>query len=440
MARYSRVTLVGGRRRADVVLPSDEPIGVLLPDVLDLLDEPAGRVPRPRQLVTSAGLALPTGQSLAAAEVADGTVLRLVTVEDSPPAPVIHDVTEETAEGADRLSFRWNPTARRWSATAGAVVLFFVAGLLIRAIEPGNSGVLLLAVAAAVGCLLGAALAQVREPIGTVVLLGAGVLAAQSAWFGAQTSGWPAEQRWLLLAAVAGVLVALLGATTPLGRGGWLGGIFAVLLAALWWAGMLVHLPAARLSAVMAVVAVVLLGFLPRLALLTAGLNRLDDARTAGGDVARRDVYDALAASHRGLALAAIALAASIAVSGWSLAGHPDRWTLSLAALLAVVLLSRARLYPLVGEVTALIGSAGVALAGLFAAWLRHSGTATVAQLAVAGLGALACVLVLAVDPPDHVRARLRRLTDRIESTAVVAMVPVVVGEFGTYGRLLHIF
>jgi type VII secretion integral membrane protein EccD len=434
------VTLVGGRRRADVVLPSDEPVGVLIPDVLDLLGEPAGRVPRPRQLVTSSGLALPTGQSLAAAEVPDGAVLRVVTVEDSPPAPVIHDVTEETAEAADRLSFRWSPTARRWSATAGAVVLFFVAGLLIRAIEPGGSGVLLLAVAAALGCLLGAALAQVREPIGTVVLLGSGVLAVQAAWFGGQSSRWPADERWLLLAAVAGVLVALLGATTPLGRGGWLGGGFGVLLAALWWVGMLIHLPTARLSAVMAAVAAVLLGFLPRLALVMAGLTRLDDARTGGGDVSRRDVYDALAASHRGLALATVALAASSAVSGWALADHPDRWTLSLSALLAVVLLSRARLYPLVGEVFALTGAAGVALAGLFVAWLRATGTPEVGQLAVTALGALACVLVLAVDPPDHVRARLRRLADRVESAAVLAIVPVVVGEFGTYGRLLHIF
>jgi type VII secretion integral membrane protein EccD len=372
--------------------------------------------------------------------VPDGTVLRLVAVEDSPPAPVIHDVTEETAEGADRLSFRWSPTTRRWSATAGAVVLFFVAGLLIQALDPGRPGVVALAVVAAVGCLLGAALAQVREPIGTVVLLGAGVLAVQSAWFGGHTSGWSAGERWLVLAVVAGVLLALLGATTPLGRGGLLGGIFGVVLAALWWVGMLGHLPAERLAAVMAVVAVVLLGFLPRLALMMAGLNRLDDTRTAGGDVARRDVYDALATAHRGLLLAVITLAVSIAVSSWSLAGHPDRWTLTLGALLAVILLSRARLYPLVGEVLALVGAAGLGLAGLFLAWLRDTGTATAAQLAVAGLGAAACVLVLAVDPADHVRARLRRLADRIESAAVLATVPVVVGAFGAYDRLLHIF
>jgi type VII secretion integral membrane protein EccD len=440
MARYSRVTLVGRRRRADVVLPSDEPIGVLLPDVLNLLDEPVGRVPRPRQLVTGDGHALPTGQTLATAEVPDGTILRLVAVEDSPPAPAIHDVTEETAEGADRLSLRWNPTARRWSATVAAVVLFAVTGLLLEAISPGRGGVVALAGAAAVGCLLGAALAQVREAVGTVVLLGASVLAVQAGWFGAKTGGWSPAERWLLLAALASVLLALLGITTPLGRGGWVGGILGVVLVGLWWAGVLAHLPAARLAAVMAVVAVVLLGFLPRLALLTAGLTRLDDARTAGGDVTRRDVGSALVAAHRGLLLAVIVVAASIAVSGWLLAGHPSRWSLALAGLLVIILLSRARLYPLVGEVLALLAAAGVGLAGLLLAWLHHAGGGSGGALAVAGAGAFACVLLLAVNPAEHLRARLRRLADRIEAAAVLAAVPVVVGVFGTYGRLLHIF
>lgn len=35
--RLSRVTLVGRRRRVDLVLPSDEPVGRFLPDVLELL-------------------------------------------------------------------------------------------------------------------------------------------------------------------------------------------------------------------------------------------------------------------------------------------------------------------------------------------------------------------------------------------------------------------
>uniref|UniRef100_UPI0036F35BFC hypothetical protein n=1 Tax=Fodinicola feengrottensis TaxID=435914 RepID=UPI0036F35BFC len=47
---------------------------------------------------------------------------------------------------------------------------------------------------------------------------------------------------------------------------------------------------------------------------------------------------------------------------------------------------------------------------------------------------------VLVVEPPDHVRARLRRLTDRLEAVTVIAMVPVALGVFGVYERLLHTF
>lgn len=44
-AEMSRVTLVGERRRADIVLPSDTPVGQLLPDILQLLDDRAAARP-----------------------------------------------------------------------------------------------------------------------------------------------------------------------------------------------------------------------------------------------------------------------------------------------------------------------------------------------------------------------------------------------------------
>jgi type VII secretion integral membrane protein EccD len=440
MARYSRVTLVGTRRRADIVLPSDEPVGLLLADLLELLDEPAGPAPRPRQLVDPAGQPVPSGESLASAEVPDGAVLRLVTVEDSPPAPVVHDVTEETAEGVDSLSWRWSPAALRWTATAFAVVSFTVLGLVAAALAGGRSGVVVLATGAGIGCLLGAAVAQLREPVGTAVILGSGSLALQTAWGLAGTDGWSPGARWLLLAAVASALVALLGLATPLGRGGWVGGGFGLLLTALWAAGTLATLPPPRLAAVMVLVAVVLLGFLPRLALVLAGLTRLDDARTVGAGVTRQDVRGALAAAHRGLLVSAVAVAVSVAASGWLLSTHPDRWTLALAGLLVVIVFSRARLYPLVGQVLALVAAAAVVLGALLLTWLRHDGGASVATVAAVAAGVVICVALLAVRPPEHVRTRLRRIFDRVEAVAVLATVPVAVGVFGTYSRLLAIF
>ncbi|WP_199831281.1 EsaB/YukD family protein, partial [Streptomyces noursei] len=84
-AQLSRVTLVGERRRADIVLPSDTPIGQLLPDILQLLDDRAASRPMTRQLITSDGSALPHDSTLASAGVADGAVLRLVRAHSAPP-------------------------------------------------------------------------------------------------------------------------------------------------------------------------------------------------------------------------------------------------------------------------------------------------------------------------------------------------------------------
>jgi hypothetical protein len=47
---------------------------------------------------------------------------------------------------------------------------------------------------------------------------------------------------------------------------------------------------------------------------------------------------------------------------------------------------------------------------------------------------------VLAVQPAEHVRVRLRRFGDVLESVGVMALFPLVIGVFGVYGRLLDTF
>jgi hypothetical protein len=49
-------------------------------------------------------------------------------------------------------------------------------------------------------------------------------------------------------------------------------------------------------------------------------------------------------------------------------------------------------------------------------------------------------IVVLSTEQPEHVRARLRGITNRIKAVAVVVMVPVAVGAFGTFSRLLNTF
>ncbi|THA75118.1 type VII secretion integral membrane protein EccD [Streptomyces sp. A0592] len=442
-AQLSRVTLIGERRRADMVLPSDTPIGQLLPDILQLLDDRAASRPLTRQLIAADGSALPHDSTLATAGIADGAVLRLVRSHSAPPAPVVHDVTDLVSDDLDLQAWRWRPAARRGSAGVATVAFTVTAALLARHEFALDSLAGALAVVTLLLMVAGAAVSRIGQGnrgLATALLLAAGGLGVLAAWTAADAYDWPGTAR---LAAVAGALVltlALLGHCSPLGRGGLFGAVATAVITALWEAVAAVQSDPARLGAVMALVSVVLLGLLPRLALMASGLTALDDRRSGGASVSRHEVGNALAATHRGLALATIVTAISAAAAGWllTLADKPSVWTVALPSLVAVVLLSRARAFPLVAEVVALMAAAALLVVRLVVLWTGHDGGA--GPLAVLVVAALLPLLVLAVQPPDHVQVRLRRTADLIESVGMVGLFPLAVGVFGVYGQLLNKF
>ncbi|WP_432035676.1 type VII secretion integral membrane protein EccD [Streptomyces cucumeris] len=442
-ARLSRVTLIGERRRADIVLPSDAPIGQLLPDILQLLDDRAAARPMTRQLITADGSALPHDATLSSAEVADGAVLRLVRAHTAPPAPVVHDVTDLVADDLDLRTWRWRPAARRISAGVGTVVFAVLAGLLARREIALDALAGALAVIALVLAAAGAAAATVgrgNRGLATALLLTSGGLGVLAAWTAADAHGWSGTTRLATVAGAVVVTLALLGRFSPLGRGGLVGAGATAALAVVWQAVAAVQDDTARLGAVMAVFSVVLLGLLPRLALMASGLTALDDRRSAGASVSRHQVGNALAATHRGLALATMVTAASATAGGWllTLADEPTVWTVALSSVVALVLLSRARAFPLVAEVVTLFAAAAVLVVRLVVVWLDHIGGA--GPLAVLAAAAVLPLLALAVQPPEHVRVRLRRVADLTESIGVVGLFPLAVGVFGVYGQLLNKF
>jgi type VII secretion integral membrane protein EccD len=438
-SRYSRVTLVGARRRIDLVLPSTEPVGSLLPDLLVMVGDEAASPPRARQLVGSDGEVLAPDVTLAEAQVRDGAVLRLVARHDVPPAPVVHDVIEEVSDDTDARAWRWGPVARRWTVTCGVVAgCLLLAWMLARAAPSAPLAADALIVAA-FGLLAGGIVAgRMREPAGTALTLGGGAVALAASWTATGVAGWQQHARLVTAAAVLAAATVLLGLTSPLGRVGVVGGGLALALAAAWGAGAAAALPPQRLAAVMAVASVVLLGLLPRVALTASGLTALDDRRTAGAEIGRQDAVAAVDGAHRSLSIATVATAASSALAGVLLAGAPSRWTVPLALALTVVLASRARVFPLVAEVAALLAAAGAVLAALLGLWLDRSGLAgpVAAVLTLVAVG----LVVIAVEFPEHVRARFRRHGDRLEAVAVLAVVPLAIGVFGIYGRLLATF
>ena len=88
MTDYTRLTIRGTANAADLVLPSDEPLAAMLPDVLSLLDEPAASA-RPLTLVTVLGEQLNTALSLDEQDVRQGAIVALVRLDEAPPPPEV---------------------------------------------------------------------------------------------------------------------------------------------------------------------------------------------------------------------------------------------------------------------------------------------------------------------------------------------------------------
>jgi hypothetical protein len=73
---FTRMTVVGSTHRCELVVPSDEILGAVLPRMLDLLDEAAGPVTRPLRLVLPTGDQLDVDRTPADQRLLDGAVVR----------------------------------------------------------------------------------------------------------------------------------------------------------------------------------------------------------------------------------------------------------------------------------------------------------------------------------------------------------------------------
>jgi hypothetical protein len=251
----SRVTLVMERRRVELVLPSREPIGLLLPEVVRILDERAARTPESGHLVTADGSVLGQDSTLESAGLPDGAVLRLVRVADAPATPVAHDVThvvthdvadevihevipevaDEVARDLDVRAWRWRPPVRRVVAGVFTVFWALAAGTLARDVyELASVGGWLL-LAAIATALAGALCGRARQQgLATTLIVTAGALGALGAWTSADAYGWSGALRLAGVAAPVMVALLLAGWFSPLGRGALVGAAAVAGCLVLW--------------------------------------------------------------------------------------------------------------------------------------------------------------------------------------------------------------
>ncbi|GAA1857590.1 EsaB/YukD family protein [Myceligenerans crystallogenes] len=425
--RFTRLTVVGSQRRGDVVLPSDEELAVLLPDLLELVDEPPG--PGAVALVRPTGDQLDLAITLDAHDVPDGEVLRVMRAQDAPPPAEVADVTEVATAVRAGVAGQWSEAARRATGAAGIGVLVAAAGLVIALDQPGPvtalaviaSAVILLVAAATARGLVSLVAGAAAAGLGVAVAV---VLADLTGSAAGYVAG--AAVGWLALAAVGGRSKGpLTGALTGLGL---------TVLAAV--PGFL-RLPADSVAGIVAVVAVLVLGLLPTLALTAAGVHRLDDSTLEGHTHERSDVVPALATAYSTMSWATAAVAATIAGAVPVLLVTPDATARALAGLVLLVVALRARPMPLVTQVAALWAAVvlGVA-AGSVLAWRDAPYLAAGVLLTLAVTGFVATAL----RPNIQQRARWRSLGNTIELLAVLALFPVLLGVLGVFDLMLGVF
>lgn len=438
----TRVTVSGGNKNVELLLPSDQPVASLLPRVTEILGDPSLHDSGGSRTVLNrlGGPALSDRSTLHDEGVVDGAWLYLTSTEDALPEPIVFDVSDVVEDEMPNLTHHTSerPTGTL-SAALGAVALFVAYWLLI----DWRQSVLAPATAAAVAGSLIVAAALPRSQRAKSVALSAFALATTGYYlWHAHVTGWRGLA--VLAIALAGIQVAHEMNRRAFRGAGVVAGCGA-LVAAMWIAGLRFSSSEQGAALCIGVLSLFLIGLAPRAALGLAGLNSLDDARSRGATVRRQSVLSVLRTAHRMLAGALIWLVGSVFVAAVVTVRPPLttwRWDLPVLALLGLALLLRARHFPLAPQraALALAGIGVLTVTGRALAAATDTPAITIAACAALALGALALFTASEVHAPAHVAARGRIIADRLESVAAIAIVPLLVGHFGVYSALARTF
>lgn len=439
MTDFTRLTVVGSIRRAELVLPDDEPLGGLLPRLLELLDEPAGPATRPLTVVRSTGEQLDSALSAGQQQLLDGETLRLVRADEAPPPPEVADVTDVVGSTFPDRRGRWTATARQVVA-AGAIGVLIAAAELVQPV-PDTAAVVVLLLLMAAAVLSGRLRRRWPAVALTAAAIGLAVAAVRVSAPAADLLGRTPYGRIGPAAVAAAVIWILLGLgfgaglrNRSAGPAAALGAVLAILPVVLVIAGV----SAPHAIAVVAVIAGICCGLLPWYALAVSGLTGMDDQVMSGTPGRRGLVLRTVDEAYRSLTWSTWALVLPLAVAPAVLIAATDRWMSGLGLAVLVVTALRTRVYPLI-----------VQRIPLWLAVLVVTVTAVVSHRqalgatgAVAALGVLAAIVAVAagIEPAEHHRARLRRLGNLLEAIAVIALPVLLLGAFGVFADLLGAF
>jgi len=445
---FSRVTVVAPRTRIDLALPSDVAVANLLPMLLKMAGESSpdgGSRHGGWCLARLGGEAIDPDRTLSSLGVVDGDLLQLRHRSDNPPPPLFDDVVEAIAVAAPDSYRPWTEsTARTLGLIAAGLALLTSAVALLRAgaVAGTGLGTAVLAGAAAVTALItGAVIARVygETSAGVVVAAGSLPLGFVSGLY-LVPGGVHAEN--LLLACTLSLVLA---ATSIMVLGAGITPFIASVTAAALGApafllASLVDRPAAGIAAGAAAVALGSISVLPR---LTIHLSRLPVPQVPSNakDLQADSGFPEYAAIERRAGLAheyltgMIMGSGGVAAIGAVLAATGGALGIVLGAVVAAVLLLRARSYANGNQAIALLASGMVAVAGMIAGLLATADRPGLLLVGFGGLLVLATLALMAgvVLPRRRFSPVLRRSVDVAEAVLIAAVLPLALGVLDLY-------
>ncbi|MGH3964361.1 MAG: type VII secretion integral membrane protein EccD [Pseudonocardiaceae bacterium] len=438
------MTVVAPHTRIDLALPSDVAVANLLPMVLEMAGESAadgGSRHGGWCLAKLGGEAIDPDRPLGSLGVVDGDLLQLRRRCDSPPPPLFDDVVEAIAASAPGSYRPWTEdTARKLGMVAAGLALLAGAAALLRA-GPGLGVAVVAGIGAVVVLVAGAVIARVYGETSTGVLVAAGSLPLGFVSGLYIVPGSVHAENFLLACMLA--LVLAIVSIMVLGDGitPFVASSTAAALGALTFlVASLVDGPAAGIAAGAAAIALGGISALPR---LTIQLSRLPMPQVPGSaqDLQKDSGFPDYSAIERRAGLAheymtgMIIGSGAVAAVGAVLAAAGGGLGIVLGAVVAAVLLLRARSYANGSQAIALLVSGMVAVAGLLAGLLATAGQSVLLLAVFGGLLALATLSLVAgvVLPRRRFSPVLRRSVDVVEATLIAAVLPLALGVMDLY-------
>jgi type VII secretion integral membrane protein EccD len=437
-ARFLSLTVAGPASAADLSVPGDIPVAELLPDLVRLLSpDPEAALGTGWGLSRLGGAPLSLDRGLTAAGVRDGDMVYLRPLAEIEPATVA-DLVDAVAGAVDLRGGLWTAAARRSVMTVAAaaallaatavtvrdlplgvrigvalgIALITAAGARLAAPRAGTLAAALLALSGVVPAGLaggiGGALLDPEGSVGVAAGTAAGVAAGAAA-------------AALAVPAAHGPAGAVAVATAPAG----------VVVAT----GMALGASAGQVAAVLTVLFVCATAQLP---LLVAALHLggAGTGREPGLD--EHDIALRVDAAHHLLGWLSAGTSAGLAGALAVLALSTEPWELALAgtAALAAALGSRRQRFLGQGLPPLIAALAGLLCLELgLAARIGGDAAPAIGLALLLSTSALLLTLVLAGGRSGSsalLRSRLRRL----ESLALVALVPLAMGALGVYAAI----